>query len=68
MEKGKAFRITATSSERKLSDIEIFRWESPFSCQIMEKLLQGSAGGKIEIEITADASGNSVTALLSFQY
>jgi len=61
MEPGKAFRITAKSSNGQILKIETSSGEIRFPVRSWKKLMKGCGGGRIEIEIIAAGPGNSAT-------
>lgn len=61
LEKGQSFKIVATSSIGERLILKSPDGEVRFPVKSWQHLLQGSAGGKIEIEIIVRTKGDSVT-------
>jgi hypothetical protein len=60
LEKGKNFRITATSQNGTTITLESADGAVLFPVKSWKSLLSGSSGGKIELEIIADEGGKAV--------
>jgi WD40 repeat protein len=60
LEKGTSFRITASSQNKSSLIIESADGQVRFPVKAWKKFMEGTAGGKIDIEITASDKANSV--------
>ena len=67
LEKGKSFRITASSQTKNTLTIESSDGQVRFPVKAWKKLMEGTAGGKIELEIISSDQGNSVIKFTPIQ-